>query len=253
MTDKQLFAVDGKLLHVPTVMGGVVPTFNLSGITELRMSGEVLADIYLGNITHWNDPAIQALNPDAKLPDARITVVHRSDGSGTSYCWTDYLSKVSAAWKKIVGKGTAVKWPAGLGAKGNEGVAGLVKQTGGALGYVELAYAVQNGLPYAAVKNRAGNFLKASIETVSMAAAGINMPDDFRVSITNAEGDNAYPISTFTWLLVYQSNPAGKGKILRDVIRWALTDGSEMVKALDYAPLPESVRTRVLKAVEKIG
>jgi len=253
MTAKQVFAVDGKILHIPMVLGGVVPVFNLPGIAELRLTGDVIADIFLGKITSWNDAAIQNANPGVKLPALAITVVHRSDGSGTSFCFTDYLSKVSKAWKKKVGSATAVNWPAGLGAKGNEGVTGLVKQTAGSIGYTELTYATQNSLSYASVQNKAGNFVKADVDSVSAAAAGAEMPKDFRVSITNAAGGNAYPISTFTWILVYESNTGGKGKILRDVLKWALTEGQPMARELGYSPLPEVVKAMVLKAVEKIG
>jgi len=253
MSSRQIFAVDGKILHIPMVLGGVVAVFNLPGITELRLSGEVLADIFLGKITSWNDPAILSLNQGVKLPATTITVVHRSDGSGTSFCFTDFLSKLSKAWKAKVGSATAVNWPAGLGAKGNEGVTGLVKQTVGSIGYTELTYATQNGLSFVAVQNKAGNFVKADVDSVSAAAAGVEMPKDFRVSITYASGENAYPISTFTWILVYESNTGGKGKILRDVLKWALTDGQPMARELGYSPLPDSVKARVLKAVEKIG
>jgi phosphate transport system substrate-binding protein len=253
MSSKQLFAVDGKLLHIPMVLGGVVAVFNLPGITELKLTGGILADIFLGKITAWNDPAIKAANPGVNLPSTAITVVHRSDGSGTTFCFTDFLSKVSKAWKQKVGNATAVNWPAGLGAKGNEGVTGLVKQTVGSIGYTELTYATQNGLSCASIQNKAGNYVKADVETVSAAAAGVDMPKDFRVSIVNASGENAYPISTFTWILVYESNTGGKGKILRDVLKWALTEGQPMAKELGYSPVPESVKAKVLKAVEKIG
>ena len=252
MSSRQVFAVDGKILHIPMVLGGVVVVFNLPGISEIKLTGEVIADIFLGKIKAWNDPAIKEFNPGVNLPSTNITVVHRSDGSGTSFCFTDYLSKVSKAWKKKVGSATAVNWPAGLGAKGNEGVTGLVKQTVGSIGYTELTYATQNGLSFAAVQNKAGNYVKADVESVS-AAAGVDMPKDFRVSITNASGENAYPISTFTWILVYESNGGGKGKILRDVLKWALTDGQPMARELGYSPLPDGVRAKVLKAVEKIG
>jgi len=253
MTAKQLFAADGKLLHLPMVLGGVVAVFNLPGVTELKLTGEVIADIFLGKITAWNDPAIKAINPGVNLPSTSITVVHRSDGSGTTFCFTDFLSKISKAWKGKVGNATAVNWPAGLGAKGNEGVTGLVKQTVGSIGYTELTYATQNSLTFAAVQNKAGNFVKADVDSVSTAAAGVEMPRDFRVSITNAPGQNSYPISTFTWILVYENNSGGKGKILRDVLKWALTDGQPMARELGYSPLPDSVKSRVLKAVEKIG
>jgi phosphate transport system substrate-binding protein len=254
MTPAQLFAVDGKILHLPTVLGGVVIVFNLPGVEALNLTGEVLADVFLGKIKAWNDPAIAALNAGTSLPDSPITVVHRSDGSGTTFCLVDYLSKVSAAWLKRAGRGTSVNWPVGLGGKGNEGVAGLVKQTPHAIGYVELIYADQNHLTHAAIRNPAGKFVKASTATVTAAAAGTAaaMPKDFRVSITNAAGDDAYPISTYTWLLVYQANPGTKGEILKGFLRWMLKDGQGMSSGLGYAPLPESVNAMVARAVETI-
>ncbi|OGS37282.1 MAG: phosphate ABC transporter substrate-binding protein PstS [Elusimicrobia bacterium RIFOXYD12_FULL_66_9] len=252
MTSQQQFKVDGKILHVPTVLGAVVPAYNLKGVAELKLSGPVLADVYLGKIKRWSDPAIVKLNPDVKLPDAAITVVHRSDGSGTTYCFVDYLAKVSAEWKKSVGVATSVNWPAGLGGKGNEGVAGLVKQTPNALGYVELIYAKQTDIAYASVLNKSGKPVKASIESVTAAAAGVKMPKDFKVSITDAEGDSAYPISTFTWLLVYEKNGEGKGAILKDFLRWMLKDGQGMAASLGYAPLPASVNAMVAKAIEVV-
>lgn len=252
MTSQQQFKVDGKILHVPTVLGAVVPAYNLKGVEELKLSGPVLADVFLGKITRWTDPAIAKLNPGAALPDAVITVVHRSDGSGTSYCFTDYLSKVSAEWKKKVGVNTAVQWPAGLGGKGNEGVAGLVKQTPGSIGYVELIYAKQNDIAYASVQNKAGKFVKASVEGVTAAAAGAKMPKDFKVSITDASGEAAYPISTFTWLLIYEKNQGDKGAVLKDFLKWMLKDGQGMTTALGYAPLPASVNEMVGKAIEVI-
>jgi len=252
MSDKQMFAVDGKVLHIPTVLGAVVPVYNLPGVTDLKFTGDVLADIYLGKIKSWSDPAIKALNPDAKLPESPIMVVHRADGSGTSYCFTDYLSSVSAEWKSKVGKGTSVNWPVGLGGKGNEGVAGLVKQTRASIGYVELIYATQNDIAYGAVKNQAGKFLKASLEGVSAAAASAKMPKDYRVSIVNAPGDDAYPISTFTWLLIYQNNGGKKGQILKDFLGWALEDGEKQVSDLGYAPLPDNVKAMVKQTIETI-
>lgn len=252
MTEQQLFKVDGKILHIPAVLGAVVPAYNLKGIEDLKLSGPVLADIFLGKITKWSDPAIAKLNPGTALPDARITVVHRSDGSGTTYCWVDYLAKISPEWKKKVGVATAVRWPLGLGGKGNEGVAGLVKQTPNALGYVELIYAKQNDIAYASVLNKAGKFVKASIPSVTAAAAGVKMPKDYRVSITDADGEAAYPVSTFTWLLVYEKNSGGKGAILKDFLRWMLKDGQGMASDLGYAPLPDSVKAMVAKTVETI-
>lgn len=252
MTTQQQFKVDGKIMHVPTVLGAVVPAYNLKGIEDLKLSGPVIADIFLGKTKKWNDPAIVKLNPGAALPDAAITVVHRSDGSGTTYCFVDYLSKVSAEWKKQVGVATAVKWPVGLGGKGNEGVAGLVKQTPNALGYVELIYAKQNDIAYASVLNKAGKFVKASIESVTAAAAGVKMPKDFKVSITDAEGEASYPVSTFTWLLVYEKNAGEKGPVLKDFLKWMLKDGQPMASALGYAPLPASVNAMVAKAIEVV-
>lgn len=252
MTNAQLFKVDGKLIHVPTVLGAVVPAYNLKGVEELKLTGPVLADIYLGKITRWTDPAIAQLNPGAALPDAPIAVVRRSDGSGTTYAFVDYLCKVSKEFEKRVGRGTAVNWPVGLGGKGNEGVSGLVKQTPGAIGYVELIYAKQNDIAYASVRNKAGKFVKATVESVTAAAAGVPMPKDFRVSIADAAGASAYPISTFTWLLVYEKNPGGKGAVIKDFLRWMLKEGQEMAPALGYAPLPPSVNAMVAKAVERI-
>jgi len=252
MTEEQLMKIDSKILHVPTVLGAVVPAYNLKGIEDLKLSGPVIADIFLGKIKRWTDPEIAKLNPGAALPDAPITVVHRSDGSGTTYCWVDYLSKVSPEWKKKVGVATAVKWPVGLGGKGNEGVAGLVKLTPNSLGYVELIYAKQNSIAYASVLNKAGKFVKAAIPSVTAAAAGTKMPKDYRVSITDAAGAEAYPISTFTWLLVYEKNDGGKGAVLKDFFKWMLKDGQGMASTLGYAPLPDSVNAMVAKTIESI-
>ncbi|MBI5246869.1 MAG: phosphate ABC transporter substrate-binding protein PstS [Elusimicrobia bacterium] len=252
MTTQQQFKVDGKILHIPTVLGAVVPAYNLKDVADLKLSGPVLADIYLGKITRWTDPAIAQLNADAKLPDAAITVVHRSDGSGTTYCFVDYLSKVSAEWKKKVGLATAVNWPVGLGGKGNEGVAGLVKGTPNSLGYIELIYAKQNDIAYASVQNKAGKFIKASVDGVTAAAASAKMPKDFKVSITDAPGEAAYPISTFTWLLIYEKNTGDKGPVLKDFLKWMLKDGQAMTAALGYAPLPLSVNQMVSQAIEVI-
>jgi phosphate transport system substrate-binding protein len=254
MTDEQIVKAGGAVLHLPTVMGADVPVFNVEGVKELKLDGPTLAGIFLGKIAKWNDGALAKLNPGAKLPDLAITVVHRSDGSGTTYCWVDYLSKVSPEWEKTVGRGTAVNWPVGLGGKGNEGVSGLVKQTPGSIGYVELIYATQNGIDYASVKNKAGKFVKATVEGVTAAAAGAakSMPKDYRVSITDAPGAKAYPISTFTWLLVYPKNPEGKGAEIKAFMRWMLKDGQKMAPALGYAPLPESVKAMVAKTVETI-
>jgi phosphate transport system substrate-binding protein len=255
MTTQQLLSFPGKILHFPTVLGAVVPIYNLPGVSgEVKLTGPVLADIYLGKITRWDSAALKELNPDIQLPDAPIVVIHRSDGSGTSYCFTDYLSKISPEWKSKVGKGTAVNWPTGLGGKGNEGVAGIVKETPNSLGYVELIYALQNKLNYASVQNKAGKFLKGSVEGVTAAAASVanNMPKDFRVSITDAPGEDAYPISTFTWLLVFQSTGGEKGRILKDFLSWMVNDGQKFAPALGYAPLPDSVREMEKKTIESV-
>jgi len=221
---------------------------------ELKFTPDVLAGIFLGRISNWNDPAISGLNSGVKFPNQEIIVVHRSDGSGTTFVWTDYLSKVSADWKAQVGSGTSVKWPKGMGGKGNEGVAGLIRQLPGSLGYVELIYAVQNNILYGSVRNSAGNFLKASLDGVTAAAASVpKMPADFRVSITNAPGKDAYPISTFTWLLIpVQSKDAAKGKILADFLNWMINDGQKMTTALSYAPLPENVAARVKETIKQV-
>lgn len=245
-----------KILHFPTVLGADVPTYNVAGVTqELKFTPEALAGIFLGKITKWNDPEISKANPGVKLPGDDIVVVHRSDGSGTTYIWVDYLSKASQEWKDKVGKGTSVNWPVGLGGKGNEGVSGLVKQTPNAIGYVELIYAIQNNLPYGTVKNAGGNYIKANLETVTAAAAGAaaQIPDDFRVSITNAPGKNAYPISSFTWLLVpAKIEDAKKKKALTDFLYWMMADGQKFTEALAYAPLPKSVVAKEVKAVSLI-
>lgn len=257
MTNEQLSAFRDKhgvaILHFPTVLGAVVPVYNLPGVSaQLRFTPSALAGIFLGTIKKWNDPAIASANPAAKLPASDIVVVHRSDGSGTSFVFTDYLSKVSADWKSKVGVGTAVNWPVGLGGRGNEGVSGLVKQTAGSIGYVELIYAEQNKIPHGAVKNAAGEFVTASTAAVTAAAAGVSakMPDDFRVSITDAPGKGAYPISSFTWLLVpAKIGDAAKRRALTDFLKWMLTDGQKMTAALSYAPLPKAVVDRELKAI----
>src|SRR6058998_3015628 len=253
MSDDNLAKAPGKLLHIPTVAGADVVAYNLSGNPALKFDADTIAGIFLGNIKKWNDPKIAALNPGVTLPDQEIVVVHRSDGSGTTYIWTDYLSKVSSEWKSKVGTNTSVNWPTGIGGKGNEGVAGQIKQTPGALGYVELIYAVQNKMPYAEVKNAAGSFVKPSIESVTAALGTANIPDDFRFSMTNAPGDSAYPIAGATWLLVYeqQKDPA-KGKKLIEFLKWALTKGEGMAKDLNYAPLPNEVQQRVLKLIDEI-
>jgi phosphate transport system substrate-binding protein len=244
MTDDQLTKAPGELLHIPTVLGAVVATYNLPGNPRLRFTPEILADIFLGKITQWNDAKVAAANPGVSLPDQPILVVHRSDGSGTTYIWVDYLFKVSKAWEQKVGRGTSVNWPVGLGGKGNEGVAGQIKNTPGALGYVELAYAIKNNLPAASVKNGAGKFVEPSIGTTTAAAAGAakSMPADFRVSLTNAPGDEAYPIASFTWLLVYRDQPEEmKGRALVKFLWWMIHDGQKYATDLLYAPLPAPV------------
>jgi phosphate transport system substrate-binding protein len=256
MTNEQLASAPGAVLHFPTVLGGVVPSYNIPGVTaNLKFTGAVLAEIYLGKITKWNDPGIAKLNPGVKLPATDIAVVHRSDGSGTTYIWVDYLSKIYPEFKQKVGVATSVNWPAGVGGKGNEGVAGLVKQTPGAIGYVELIYAIQNDISFGDVQNHDGKFVRASLESVTEAAAGATtaMPPDFRVSITNAPGANAYPISSFTWMLFFQ-NPQDKAraKIMADFFKWALGDGQKYCSELGYAPLPKEVVALELKALEKI-
>jgi len=256
MTDAQLKAAPGAILHFPTVLGGVVPVYNIPGLTaELKFPAAALAGIYLGSITKWNDPALRAANPGVTLPALDITVVHRSDGSGTSYIFCDFLSKVSPEFKQKVGVATSVQWPAGVGGKGNEGVAGLVRQSPGAIGYVELIYALQNNIPYGPVQNASGEFVKASVESVTAAAAAAatSMPADFRLSITNAPGSGVYPISSFTWLLLYE-NPTDKerARIMVDVLHWGLTDGQQFAPALGYAPLPAQLVAQELVALQKI-
>jgi len=251
MTDEQLAASKIKIIHIPTVLGADVPAFNVPGVTDIKFSGDVLADIFLGKIVNWSDGRIARDNPGVKLPDQKIIVVHRSDGSGTTYIWTDYLSKVSKEWADGPGKGGSVAWPVGVGGKGNEGVAGLVRQLPGALGYIELTYALQNHISFGEVKNPAGNWVRASIEGVTEAAASVKqMPADYRVSITNAPGKDAYPISSFTWLLIpaHSADPA-RGKILKDLVSWIVNSGESEVSALSYAPLPKSVAEKVLKTV----
>ena len=251
MTDEQLGGSKVKLIHIPTVLGAVVPIFNVPGVSEAKFSSDVLADIFLGKIVTWADPRIAKDNPGVKLPDQKIIVVHRSDGSGTTYIFTDYLSKVSKEWAGGPGKGASPSWPVGVGGKGNEGVAGLVRQLPGAIGYVELIYALQNKISYGDVKNAAGNWERASIEGVTEAAASIKvMPADYRVSITNAPGAHAYPISSFTWLLIpVKSADPAKGKVIKDLLSWIITSGESEVSALSYAPLPKSVAEKVLKSV----
>jgi phosphate transport system substrate-binding protein len=256
MTPDQLQAAPGKILHFPTVLGAVVPIYNIEGVSqELKFTGPLLADIFLGKITKWNDPAIAKVNPGVKLPGTDITVAHRSDGSGTSYIWVDFLAKVSPEWKSKVGVATSVNWPVGVGGKGNEGVSGLVKQTPGAIGYVELIYALQNKIAYGSVQNAAGEFVKATTQAVTAAAAvaAKSMPKDFRVSITNAPGQGVYPISSFTWLLLYE-NPKDKAqaKVFVDFLKWALTDGQKFAPDLGYAPLPDEVVKLELAVIPQI-
>ena len=256
MTDDQLKAAPGKILHFPTVLGADVPVYNIPDLRgRLKFSGPLLADIFLGKITRWNDPAIARLNPDAALPAMDITVVHRSDASGTTYIWVDFLSKASSEWKSRVGTATAVNWPIGIGGKGNEGVAGLVTLTPGSIGYVELIYALQNKMTYGAVQNAAGSFVEASVQSVTAAAASMagEMPDDFRISITNAPGPDAYPISSFTWLLLYE-NPKNKeqSRVMVDFLKWALTDGQGFAGQMGYAPLPSELVRLELAALEGV-
>jgi phosphate transport system substrate-binding protein len=258
MNESQITAVNANVLHVPTVLGAVVVTYNLPGLgtTKLKLDGTTLVDIFMGRITTWNDKRIAALNPGVKLPETDLIVVHRSDGSGTSYIFTDYLNKFSREWKDKVGYATSVNWPVGLGGKGNEGVTQQIKQTEGALGYVELIYALSNNLPYAAVKNAAGQFVDPSLESVTAAAAGTKLPKDtdFRVSITNAPGATAYPISSFTWLLVHKdTKDAGKAKLLKEFLTWMITpDAQKMATELKYAPLPAEVVSLIKDRLETL-
>lgn len=254
MKDEQLQAAPGRILHFPTVLGAVVPVYNLPDVSAtLKFTGPLLADIVMGKVTKWNDPALARLNPGVKLPASDLTFVHRSDGSGTTFVWTDYLSKVSPEFKQRVGADASVKWPVGVGGKGNEGVTGMVRQTPGSLGYIELVYALQNKVPVGAVQNGSGTFVSPSVDSVTAAAAGAvaNMPPDFRVSITNAPGADAYPIASFTWILLYE-NPDDKdqGRMMKEFMRWALTDGQKYAPELGYARLPQPVVDMELKAVE---
>lgn len=255
MTDKQLQDSKIKILNIPTVLGADVPAYNIPGVSgEVKFTPDALAGIFLGRISKWNDKAITSVNPGVSFPDKDIIVVHRSDGSGTTFIWTDYLSKISPDWKAQVGADTSVRWPVGMGQKGNEGVSGLIKQMAGSIGYVELIYAVQNKIPFGSVRNSSGNFVKASLESVTAAAASApKMPADFRVSITNAPGKEAYPISSFTWLLIpAPSKDANKGKILHDFLGWMVTDGQQMTSALSYAPLPDNVAAKVKETIKQI-
>jgi phosphate transport system substrate-binding protein len=250
MTDQALAASKVKLVHIPTVLGAVVPIFNVPGVSDLRFSPDVLADIYLAKITTWNDPRIAKDNPGVHLPGDRIIIVHRSDGSGTTFIFTDYLSKVSNEWKNGPGSGTAVNWPTGVGGSHNEGVASQVRQFPGAIGYVELIYALQNHITFGAIRNKAGNWVKGSIEGVTDAAATAKIPDDYRVSITDAPGPNAYPISSFTYLLI-PTHPTdmNKEKVIKDMLSWIVTSGESEASSLSYAPLPQALAAKVLKTV----
>lgn len=254
MTDQQLADAPGRLIHIPTVMGAVVLAYNLPGVEKgIKLTPDVLADIYLGKITKWSDARITSANAGVQIPDMPIMVARRSDGSGTTFIFVDYLCSISNEWKLGVGKGTSVNWPIGLGGKGNEGVAGIVKQTPGAIGYIELSYAVKNNLSYASIQNKSGNFIEPSISTTSKAAEGVSIPSDFRVSLVNSANPEAYPISGFTWLLVYknQSDPV-KGKLLVDFIKWAIHDGQKYTEELLYAPLPADVVAMIDKKLEDV-
>lgn len=255
LKDDMVKQIPVQFLQLPTVLGAVVPAYNLPGVsTELKFTPDVLAGIYLGKITKWNDKAIAAGNPGVQLPDKSILVIHRSDGSGTTFVWTDYLAKVSPEWKSSVGSNTSVKWPVGLGGKGNEGVAGLVRQMDGSIGYIELIYALQNKITFGPVKNAAGQFVKASLASTTAAAAGAKMPaNDFRVSITNAPGKDAYPISSFTYLLVpTQWKDGSKKQAMVDFLNWMLDNGEGMATALDYAPLPSAIKEKERAAIRQI-
>jgi phosphate transport system substrate-binding protein len=258
MNDEQIKAYKDKhgfgILHFPTVIGAVVPSYNLAGIKgSLKFTPDALAGIFLGKITKWNDPELVKINPDANLPNAGIVVAHRADGSGTTYVWTDYLSKVNDEWAKGVGKGTAVKWPVGLGGKGNEGVAAIIKNTPNSIGYIELIYALRSDMPFGEVRNKSGKFIKADLASASEAAAGVEMPEDFRVSITDSAAPDAYPIASFTWLLIPEkiADPAKKMTLVK-LLKWILTDGQGMTSKLSYAPLPKSVATKEIKAISGI-
>jgi phosphate transport system substrate-binding protein len=256
MSDEMIAKAPGPILHFPTVLGAVVPVYNLEGVSEqVKFTGPILADIFLGKITKWNDPAVAKINPGLKLPSENITVVHRSDGSGTTFVWADYLSKISPEWKEKVGASSSLKWPVGVGGKGNEGVSGLVKQTPASIGYVELVYALQNKISYGAVQNAAGEFINPEVKSVTAAAAGAvpTMPKDFRVSITNAPGHGAYPISSFTWILLYESpDDKAKASTMNEFMKWALGDGQKLAAELGYAPLPETLVPMELEQLNRI-
>ena len=254
LSDYEMTNLKAPIVHIPTVLGGVVLAYNNPEIGgALKLSGSVIADIFMGTVKKWNDPKIAALNPVITLPNSAILVVHRSDGSGTTYVFTDYLTKVSRAWKMKVGTNKSVSWPVGLGAKGNEGVTGLVKEMPGSIGYIELGYAMQNKIPVASLQNKSGNFVAPSIESISAAAAGTSMPADYRVSLTDPSGVQAYPISSFTYLLIYknQADPM-KGKALTDFLKWAIHDGQKMAAPLYYSPLPASVIGKLDKTILEI-
>jgi phosphate transport system substrate-binding protein len=255
MSDEQLAQAKTKILHIPTVLGAVVPAYNVPGISgEVKFTPEALAAIFLGKITNWNDPAITKVNPGVNFPNQPIIVIYRSDGSGTTFIFTDFLSKISKDWAGSVGKGTSVHWQIGMGGKGNEGVAGQIRQLQGSIGYVELIYAVENKITYGSVRNATGNFVKATLDGVTEAAASVKtMPADFRVSITNAPGKTAYPISSFTWLLIpEQAKDPKKGQIIADFLNWMVTDGQKMTNQLSYAPLPQNVVEKVKAAIKQI-
>jgi phosphate transport system substrate-binding protein len=251
MTDEQMKQSKTPIQLIPTVMGSVVPAYNIPGVKDdLKFTPDILAGIFLGKITTWNDPTIQKVNPDVKLPNQTINVVHRSDGSGTTGVFTDYLSKVNPEWKSTVGSSTSVKWPVGIGGKGNEGVAGTIRAVDGAIGYVELIYALSNKIQYGSVRNSTGAFMRADLQNTSAAANGVKIPADYRVSITNSPNKDAYPIATFTWLLVPKKmSDANKGKIMKDFLGWMIVDGQNMVQALYYAPLPQDLQSRVKNTI----
>lgn len=253
MSDHSLAEAPGKILHVPTVAGADVVTYNLPGAPSVRLDGPAIAGIFLGNITKWNDARLTSLNPGVTLPNTDILVVHRAEGSGTTYIFVDYLSSVSPEWAQKVGRGTAVRWPAGLGAKGNEGVTGQIKQMPGAIGYVELAYAMQNHLPFANVKNKMGHYVTPSVESVMAALESATIPDDFRFSMVNPPGADAYPIAGATWLLIYQQQSnAEKGRKMVEFLKWAVNKGESMAPPLDYAPLTPELSKRVLAEIDSI-
>jgi phosphate transport system substrate-binding protein len=256
MSDDMLAKAPGPVLHFPTVLGAVVPIYNVEGIsTQIQFTGPVLADIFLGKITKWNDPALTKINPGVSLPSGGITVVHRSDGSGTTFVWADYLSKISPEWKQKVGANSSLNWPVGVGGKGNEGVAGLVRQSPGSLGYVELVYALQNKIGYGSVQNQAGEFINPDVKSVTAAAAGAMsaMPKDFRVSITNSPGQGAYPISSFTWILLYEDpDDKNQARVMTDFMKWALSNGQAMAEVLGYARLPDALVAQELEQLNRI-